>query len=59
LGEQLYRGYLGGALSRKEISRLFRVRFEDEGRPLEAYLDLAERAGRLEAVGAAAQAAVR
>lgn len=59
LGEQLYRGYLDGALSRREISRLFRVRFEDEGRPLAAYLDLAERAGRLEAVGAAAEGAAR
>jgi hypothetical protein len=48
LGEQLYRGYLGGLISRGEISRLFSIRFEEEGPPFEAYLDLCERAGALD-----------
>ncbi len=48
LGEQLYRGYLQGRLTRREVAQLFHVRFEAEGSPLEAYLTLAETAGVLE-----------
>jgi hypothetical protein len=43
LGEQLYRGYVSGVLSRREIRRLFETRFEEEKSPMEGYLDLAER----------------
>jgi hypothetical protein len=43
LGEQMYQGYLSGALSRREISRLFESRFEEQGPPAQAYFDLAER----------------
>jgi hypothetical protein len=48
LGEQLYRGYLAGLMSRAEISRLFSLRFEEQGPPFEAYLDLCERSGALD-----------
>jgi Haem-binding uptake, Tiki superfamily, ChaN len=44
LGEQLYRGYRDGEFSRREISQLFRTRFEEGGSPIEAYFTLAERA---------------
>jgi len=47
LGEQLYRGYLGGIFSRREISRLFKRRFEEEGSPAKAYVDIAERCAPL------------
>jgi hypothetical protein len=43
LGEQLYRGYVDGLLSRAELADLYCTRFEEEGGPLRAYLDLAER----------------
>ncbi len=43
LGQQLYDGYHAGIVSREEISRLFRRRFEDSGSALETYLGLAER----------------
>ncbi len=48
LGEQLYRGYLSGAFSRREIGRLFKVRFEECRPPAAAYLDLAGRCGPLD-----------
>jgi hypothetical protein len=44
-GEQLYRGYLSGALSRREIRQLFKTRFEELGSPAEQYLDLVTQAG--------------
>ena len=43
LGEQLYRGYLSGTFSRKEISKLFETRFEEVGPVADAYFSLAER----------------
>jgi hypothetical protein len=49
LGEQLYRGYLAGAFSRRDITRLMKTRFEECGPPAAAYLDLAEQAGPLQA----------
>jgi hypothetical protein len=45
LGEQLYRGYLSGAISRREIRTLFKTRFEECGPPAAAYFDLVERTG--------------
>jgi hypothetical protein len=47
LGEQIYRGYLSGIFSRREIRRFFGTRFEDDGRPLSAYLDISRRADPL------------
>jgi hypothetical protein len=43
LGEQMYRGYVSGLLSRRQIARLYATRFEECGPPFAAYLDLAER----------------
>jgi hypothetical protein len=47
LGEQIYRGYLSGVFSRREIRRLFGSRFEASGRPISTYLDLSRRSERL------------
>lgn len=43
LGQQIYDGYHTGALSRDEIARLFRTRFEESGSALKSYLGVAER----------------
>lgn len=43
LGQQIYDGYHAGALTRDQIARLFRERFEKSGGALDAYLSLAER----------------
>lgn len=43
LGEQIYRSYVSGIFSRREIARLFHSRFEDEGPPAQTYFTLAEK----------------
>ncbi len=43
LGQQMYDGLRADILTRGEITRLFRTRFNQSGSALRAYLDLAER----------------
>ena len=47
LGEQLYRGYISGHVSRGEIRRLFCRRFDQPMAPLRAYLKYATKLARL------------
>jgi len=43
LGQQIYDGYHAGAITRREISDLFKKKFVDSGSALRAYLDLVEK----------------
>jgi heme-binding uptake protein ChaN (Tiki superfamily) len=43
LGQQIYDGYHAGAITRREISDLFKKKFVDTGSALRAYLDLVEK----------------
>jgi uncharacterized iron-regulated protein len=43
LGQQIYDGYHAGAITRKEISDLFRKKLVDTGSALRTYLDLVEK----------------
>jgi hypothetical protein len=43
LGQQMYEGFQQKVITREEISRLFRTRFDESGSALNAYLSLAER----------------
>ncbi|HEY3129306.1 MAG TPA: hypothetical protein VGL91_07595 [Acidobacteriota bacterium] len=43
LGERLYRLYLHGRISRKEVRRLFFMKFEESGQAFEIYLRLARK----------------
>ncbi|MCI0566928.1 MAG: hypothetical protein L0Z52_01890, partial [Acidobacteria bacterium] len=43
LGQQVYDGYHAGAITRREISDLFKKKFVDTGSALRAYLDLVEK----------------
>ena len=48
LGEQLYRGYVSGYISRAEVARLFFQRFEQTTGALRGYLDYAMKLARLD-----------
>jgi len=43
LGQQIYDGYHAGAITRREISDLFKKKFVDTGSALRTYLDLVEK----------------
>jgi len=51
LGEKLYRLYLHGRVSRKELRRLFFKKFEESGQALEIYLRLARKYERWQGRG--------